>query len=243
MMLRRPRAARPSHAHERQLAPPVVLLASLGRLRTALPVRLTTAAMVLRPRRILRLRCALRARRTLRARCALWVWLTATTATAELARRRLLRTTGSRTLHRVVHLVALIDVRLDATRSWAAYGRTVVVSHRWARRLPVPAASRTTGPAARAATNCGAASGPRRPVVSSDNMIRATVTWAAVVSGVNIWPASRCTVLTPSVNIRSVCRCTVLIPGVNIRPASRPTVLSTAVVGRTSSPRGNHPSA
>ena len=249
----------------------MVLLASLRRLRAALPVRLASAAMVLRPRRVLLLRRALRARRSL------WVGLlTATTATAELARRRLRRTTGSRSLHRVVHLVALIDVRLDGTRRRVAYGRMIVVSHRQVRRLAVTAASRTTtaGPAARAATNLGVASSSRRPVVSSSDvrrptmartigtraagmefpgvagsaraatnfgaasssrrsvvssgtMVRSTVAWAAVVSGVNIWPTSRGTVL---------------IPSVNIRPVSRPTVLITAVVGRTS-PRGNHPSA
>ena len=192
----------------------------------ALPVRLASAAMVLRPRRILLLRRALRARRTL------WVGLLTTTtptATADLARRRLRRTTGSRTLHRVVHLVTLVDVRLD--------GRRPVVSSGHVRR---PTMARTIGTraagmkfpgvagSARAATNFGAASSSRRSVVSSGNMVRSTVAWAAVVSGVNVWPASRCTVL---------------IPSVNIRPVSRPTVLVTAVVGRTSSPRGNHPSA
>jgi len=173
----------------------VLTTMTLRSLWKPLAVRLTTTTvMVLRPRRILRMRRALRTWSTLRMRTRL-----TTTATRKLVRGRLGRTTRTRSLRRVVHLVSLIDVRLNAVvRGTTGPSRMVVMRHIYVRRLvvdttacPTAVEFRTvTGPTARAAVDLSATSGSRRPVASSGHVIRATVAGPAMIGSVNIRPAS-----------------------------------------------------
>ena len=170
-----------------------------------LAVRLATM-MVLRPWRILRVRRALRMRSTLRMPTRL-----ATAATRLMGRLR--RTTGTRPLRRVVHLVSLIDVRLNAVvRGAAGASRMVVMRHIYVRRLVVSATAgpiavefRTvTRPAAGAAVDLSATSGSRRPVAPSGHMIRSTVAGPAMIGSMNIRPVSGTTMVISAVIISAV---------------------------------------
>jgi hypothetical protein len=248
------------------LAPPVARLVlpttTLRSLRTPLAVRLTATAMVLRPRRILRVRGALRLRSSLRTRAR----LAAATATAAastaagLVRRRLGRTTGTRTLRlrRVVHLVGLINVGLNGAVGSAACATRMIVARRvYVRRLAVAAATGVD------------TAGSRRPIVPATSSVsdigvtRAarptavqfrTVTRAATRAATNLSTASRsrrpvassghmirataaCSAMIGSVNIRPTSR-SAMVGGMHIRASPRSAMVSTAVVGRTRS--GSH---
>jgi hypothetical protein len=221
---------------------------TLRSLRTPLAVRLTATAMVLRPWRILRVRGALLLRSSLRARARLATAATTTTAatTAELVRRWLGRTTGTRTLRLrpVVHLVALINVGLNgAIGSAACVTRMIVARHIYVRRLAVAAA----------ATGIGTASSSR-PIVSASSVSDIGVTRAARPTAVEFRTATRATARAAT-NLGTACSPrrpvassghmiwptvagSAVIGSVNIRPTSRSAMLITAVVGRTRS--GSH---
>jgi hypothetical protein len=244
------------------LAPPVARLVlpttTLRSLRTPLAVRLTATAMVLRPRRILRVRGALRLRSSLRTRARLAT--TAATTTTGLVRRRLGRTTGTRTLRlrRVVHLVGLINVGLNGAVGSAACATRMIVARRvYVRRLAVAAATGVD------------TAGSRRPIVPATSSVsdigvtRAarptavqfrTVTRAATRAATNLSTASRsrrpvassghmirataaCSAMIGSVNIRPTSR-SAMVGGMHIRASPRSAMVSTAVVGRTRS--GSH---
>jgi hypothetical protein len=220
---------------------------TLRSLRTTLAVRLTATAMVLRPRRILRVRGALRLRSSLRTRAR----LAAATATTELVRRRLGRTTGSRTLRlrRIVHLVGLIDVGLNGAVGSAACATRMIIATRAAR--PTAVEFRTVTRAA--ATGVGTA-GSSRPIISASSVsdigvTRAarptavefrTVTWATARATTNL--STACSPRRPVASSGHMIWPTVagsaVIGSVNIRPTSRSAMVITAVVGRTRS--GSH---
>jgi hypothetical protein len=233
------------------LAPPVTRLVlpttTLRSRRTPLAVRLTATAMVLRPRRILRVRGALRLRSSLGTRSSLRTrarLAAARAAAPELVRRRLGRTTGTRTLRlrRVVHLVGLINVGLNgAVGSAACATRMIVARHIYVRRLAVAAA-----------TGVGAGSG--RPIVSASSVSDTGVSRAARPTAVEFRTVTRATARAAT-NLSTACRSrrpvassghmiwptaagSAMIGSVNIRPTSRSAMVITAVVGRTRS--GSH---
>lgn len=152
--------------------PRLLLPTTLSSLRTALTVRFTAPAMVLRARRILRVRRALRMRSSFRTRSRFRTWsrlrtrARLPTATTELT-CRLGGATWSRTLRGVAHLVGLIDARLNAAVGLATgTGHMVVACRVYVRRHAAPTASRAT---ARAAVDLGATA-TRRTIVSHSRM-------------------------------------------------------------------------
>lgn len=229
---------------------------TLRSLRTALTVWLTPTAAVLSPRCILRVRSVLWMRSSLSTRSNLRTRARLPTATAELVRRWLCRTTGPRTLHRVVHLVALIDARLNGTvGGTTGPSRAVVVRHFYVGRLVAAAA---TG--ARAATRFGAAgarrtivsdisvtptvvevgtAGPNRSIASAGKMRRLTVTYTAgctagAATNLGATRSSRRPVAASGYMIRPTMSGSAVIDSVNVRPTSRSAVIGSVNIRATS---------
>jgi hypothetical protein len=148
------------------------------------------------------------------------------TATIELMSIRLRRTTGSRSLRRVVHLVALVHVRLNGViRAARVAGPVGVGDVRGAAtsaavRTSATSAARVAGPVVmdhvrgaatvrtsattRAPAHLSTASRARRPVVPRGQMILAAVvigsaSWRPVIGTVNIGPATGAAMLITAV--------------------------------------------
>jgi hypothetical protein len=232
---------------------------TLRSLRTPLAVRLTATAMVLRPWRILRVRGALRLRSSLRTRPRLAA-ATATTTTAGLVRRRLGRTTGTRTLRlrRVVHLVGLINVGLNGAVGSAACATRMIVARRiYVRRLAVAAATgvdtagslRPIVPATSSVSDIGVTRAARPTAVQFRTVTRAATRAATNLStasssrrpvassGHMIRATAAGSAMIGSVNIRPTSR-SAMVGGMHIRASPRSAMVITAVVGRTRS--GSH---
>jgi hypothetical protein len=210
---------------------------TLRSLRTALAVWLTATAAVLSPRCTLRMRSVLWMRSGLSTRNDLRTRARLPPATAELVRRWLGRPTGPRTLHRVVHLIALIDARLNSTVGGTTGPcRVVVVRHFYVGRLVAAAAATIC------ATRFGAA-GARRTIVSdigvtrtrpiasagiasAGKMRRLTVTYTAGCTArsamdLGATRSSRRPVAASGYMIRPTMTGSAVIDSVSVRPTSR----------------------